>query len=172
PFFLFVAATLALLPYTAALAVWQAFTLALYLVVTRAIIANAAPEDRQGGDGARPSWLLLAVAFPAVFVNLGHGHNGFLTAALLGTALVVLDARPIMAGVLFGLLSYKPQFGVMIPLVLVATARWRTFASAAGTVALLALVSTLAFGPDIWRAFADSLPFTREVVLEQGGTGW
>ena len=62
-------------------------------------------------------WLLLALAFPAVFVNLGHGHNGFLTAALLGAALVVLDARPILAGILFGLLAYKPQFGVLIPLV-------------------------------------------------------
>ena len=33
-------------------------------------------------------WLLLAAAYPAVFVNLGHGHNGFLTAALMGRALV------------------------------------------------------------------------------------
>ena len=171
PFLLFVAAVLALMPYAVALLVWQLSTLLLYLgmlvLVIRASAGPSAPDllrDRM--------WLLLALAFPAVFVNLGHGHNGFLTAALLGTALVVLDARPILAGVLFGLLSYKPQFGVMIPLVLVATARWRTFASAAGTVALLALISTLAFGPDIWRAFADAMPFTREVVLERGETGW
>ena len=84
-------------------------------------------------------WLLLAVAFPAVFVNLGHGHNGFLTAALIGTALLVLDRRPIVAGILFGLMSYKPQFGVMIPLVLIVTGRWRAFVSAAATV--LALVA-------------------------------
>ena len=86
-----------------------------------------------------PMWLLLAVAFPAVFVNLGHGHNGFLTAALIGTALLVLDRKPVVAGILFGLMSYKPQFGVMIPLVLIATGRWRAFASAAATV--LALVA-------------------------------
>jgi hypothetical protein len=171
PFLLFVAAVLALLPYAMALLVWQLSTLLLYLGMLALVIRTAAGPSAP--DLLRDRlWLLLAVAFPAVFVNLGHGHNGFLTAALLGTALVVLDARPIMAGILFGLLSYKPQFGVMIPLVLVATARWRTFASAAGTVALLALVSTLAFGADIWRAFADSFPFTREVVLEQGGTGW
>ena len=171
PFLLFVAAVLALLPYAMALLVWQLSTLLLYLGMLALVIRTAAGPSAP--DLLRDRlWLLLAVAFPAVFVNLGHGHNGFLTAALLGTALVVLDARPIMAGILFGILSYKPQFGVMIPLVLVATARWRTFASAAGTVALLALVSTLAFGADIWRAFADSFPFTREVVLEQGGTGW
>jgi hypothetical protein len=174
PFLLFVAAALALLPYAAALVVWQFSTLLLYLGALWLILRSAA-----AGASAAPDlftrdrlWLLLALAFPAVFVNLGHGHNGFLTAALLGTALVVLDARPVLAGILFGLLSYKPQFGVMIPLVLIATARWRAFGSAAATVAALVLVSTLAFGPDIWRAFADSFPFTREVVLEQGGTGW
>ena len=46
-----------------------------------------------------------------MFVNIGHGHNGFLTAALIGSALVVLDRRPVLAGVLFGLIAYKPQFG-------------------------------------------------------------
>jgi hypothetical protein len=90
----------------------------------------------------------------------------------MGMALVVLDRRPILAGILFGLLSYKPQFGVMIPLVLLATARWRAFASAIVTVLGLAVLTTLVFGPDIWRAFLDSMPWTREVVLEQGGTGW
>src|SRR6185295_6429103 len=171
PFLLFVAAVLALMPYAMALLVWQLSTLLLYLGMLALVIRTAAGPSAP--DLLRDRlWLLLATAFPAVFVNLGHGHNGFLTAALLGTALVVLDARPVLAGVLFGLLSYKPQFGVMIPLVLLATARWRTFASAAGTVAVLALISTLAFGVDIWRAFADSMPFTREVVLEQGGTGW
>ena len=117
-------------------------------------------------------WLLLAVAFPAVFVNLGHGHNGFLTAALIGVALLVLDRRPIVAGILFGLMSYKPQFGVMIPLVLVVTGRWQAFVSAAATVLALTAISTLAFGADVWRMMIDALPFTREVVLEQGGTGW
>jgi alpha-1,2-mannosyltransferase len=174
PFLLFVAAALALMPYALALVVWQLSTLLLYLGALWLILRSAS-----AGAGVAPDlftrdrlWFLIALAFPAVFVNIGHGHNGFLTAALLGTALVALDQRPILAGVLFGLLSYKPQFGVMIPLVLIATGRWRAFGSAAATVLALALASTLAFGPDIWRAFADSFPFTREVVLEAGGTGW
>ena len=79
---------------------------------------------------------------------------------------MALDRRPILAGVLLGLLSYKPQFGVMIPLVLIASTRWRAFTSAAATVLVLVIVTTLAFGADIWQAFADSMPFTREVVLE------
>ena len=107
-----------------------------------------------------------------MLINIGHGQNGFLTAALLGGALVQLDRRPLVAGILFGLLAYKPQFGLMIPIVLVASGRWRTFAAAAATVAVLALATTLAFGPHVWQAFLDSTRFTRLVALEQGDTGW
>ena len=116
--------------------------------------------------------LLLTIAYPAVFINLGHGHNGFLTAALMGFALLLLDARPLLAGILFGLLAYKPQFGLLIPLVLIATERWKTFAAATVTVGMLALAATLAFGPQVWPAFFASTAFTREVVLEAGDTGW
>jgi hypothetical protein len=173
PFLLFVAAALALMPYAAALAVWQAVTMLLYLGMLWAILRFSPSRPEDGNILARdPIWLLIAIASPAVFVNLGHGHNGFLTAALIGTALLVLDRRPVVAGILFGLLSYKPQFGVMIPLVLIATMRWRAFASATATVLALVAISTLAFGVDVWRMMIDALPFTREVVLEQGGTGW
>jgi alpha-1,2-mannosyltransferase len=174
PFLLFVAAALALMPYATALAVWQGTTLLLYLGMLWAVLRSVPAGNSQtaGASVRDPLWLLLAVASPAVFINIGHGHNGFLRATLLGMALVVLDRRPILAGILFGLLSYKPQFGLMIPLVLIVTARWRAFASATATVLVLALVTTLTFGPEVWRAFLDSMPFTREVVLEQGGTGW
>ena len=120
----------------------------------------------------RGDWLLLAIAFPAVLINIGHGQNGFLTAALLGGALVCLDRRPLIAGILFGLLVYKPQFGLMIPIALLAGAHWRSFAAAAATVAVLTLVTTFAFGPQVWHAFLLSTHFSRTVVLEQGNTGW
>jgi len=124
------------------------------------------------GRGNRFLWLLLALAYPAVLINIGHGQNGFLTAALLGGALVALDRRPLLAGILIGLLVYKPQFGLTIPLALMAGGRWRSFAAATATVALLTLVATLAFGPQVWHAFLVSTQFSRTVVLEQGNTGW
>ena len=121
--------------------------------------------------GGERRLLLLALAFPAVLINVGHGQNGFLTAALLGGALVIRSAAN-PAGILIGLLVYKPQFGLMIPLALVAGGHWRTFAAAAATVAALTLVTTLAFGPEVWPAFKASTEFSRSVVLEQGQTGW
>ena len=179
PFFLFIAAALALLPYGAALATWQAATLGLYLLAIRTILAATrppiAPDLAVSGNRqwtSDPLWLLLALAFPAVLVNAGHGQNGLLTAALVGGALAILDRRPIVAGILFGLMAYKPQFGLMIPVVLAASGRWRTFSSAVATVALLAAATTLVFGWQVWHAFLESTHFTRLVVLEQGDPGW
>ena len=168
PPFLFVAAVLALMPYGLALALWQGVTLGLYLLTIRAILRVPLRAARN----ASPDWLLPALAFPAVLINIGHGQNGFLTAALLGAALVKLDRSSLLAGILFGLLAYKPQFGLMIPIVLAASGRWRTFAAAAGTVGLLAAATTFAFGSQVWQAFLDSTRFTRLVALEQGDTGW
>jgi hypothetical protein len=122
--------------------------------------------------GIENNWLLLALAFPAVFINLGQGHNGFLTAALIGAALCQLDRRPILAGILIGCLTYKPQFGLLIPLVLIVTGRWRVFAAAAVTVAVMTIAVTLTFGVEVWSAFLAASKFSRLVVLEQGQTGW
>ena len=142
PLFLVVAAALALLPYGWALLAWTALTLSAYLVTLRGILQ-------------RPETFVLALAFPATFVNLGHGQNGFLTASLLGGALLLLDKRPIVAGVLVGLLAYKPQFGLLIPLVLLATARWRVIGAAVATVFVAAAVATALFGVKVWVAFAE-----------------
>ncbi len=172
PVFLGIAALLASMPYLPALFVWQAVTLALYLWSMRAILSRV-PAERPAGARMRTStWLLPALAFPAVFINFGHGHNGFLSAALLGGGLMLLERRPQVAGVLFGLLCYKPQLGMMIPVALAAGSRWRAFVSAALAVVVLALLSYLVFGSGAWIAFRESLEFTRTVVLEQGGTGF
>ena len=159
PFFFLIAFLVASVPYAWGLSIWLVASLAAYLAAMRAILP-------------RPETLLVALAFPAVFVNIGHGQNGFLTAALLGGALHLLDRRPWLAGVLIGLLAYKPQFGVLIPVALLAGGRWNTIGAAAATVAALAAISFVTLGSSVWHAFADSMTFTQTVVLEQGDTGW
>jgi glycosyl transferase family 87 len=159
PFFFAVAFVVAAVPYAWGLAIWLATSFAAYLAAIRAILPG-------------PQTLLVAAAFPAVFINIGHGQNGFLTAALLGGALHWLDRRPWLAGVLIGLLAYKPQFGVLIPVALIASGRWNTIGGAIATVAALVAVSWATLGAGVWHAFADSMNFTQTVVLEQGNTGW
>ena len=101
PTFFLVILPLALLPYLAAYGAFVGATGALFAAVMRRIVA-----DRRA--------MLLVAAFPAVFINLFHGQNGFLTAAILGAALVVLDRRPLLGGALLGLMAYKPQFAALV----------------------------------------------------------
>ena len=159
PFFLGIAFLVASLPYAWGLAAWVAASFSAYLAAIRAILP-------------RKETLLIAASFPAVFINIGHGQNGFLTTALLGGALHLLTRRPWLAGVLIGLLTYKPQFGVLIPIALVAGGHWRTIGAATLTAIALLALATLTFGAGIWHAFADSTTFTQTVVLEAGDTGW
>jgi alpha-1,2-mannosyltransferase len=168
PLFLLIAAPLALMPYPLALAVWQAATLAFYLSVIGAILRSV----RRLHPGLASIWVLPALAYPAVFINLGHGQNGLLTAGLFGAALLTLPARPLLSGVLFGCLAYKPQFALVIPIALIAAGRWRTVAAAALTVIALAMATSLAFGTDVWFAFLASMDASRRLLLEQGSVGF
>ena len=155
PTFLSVAAILALMPYAVAFVVWTFATFPAYLAAVRGIIG-----ERSG--------YVLAAAFPAVLANFITGQNGFLSAALLGTTLLMLVERPILAGVLLGLLSYKPHLGLLFPIVLAASGHWRVFIVAGGVAALMALLSWGAFGTETWTAFFGSIGHTSQAFLSDG----
>ena len=105
PIYLFVGAGLASLPYFVAFASWIALTWSAFALTLRRIIGH------QLG-------LILAAAFPATWFNVAIGQNGCLTAALMGWTLLLLDSQPVLAGLCLGALTYKPQFGLLFPLVL------------------------------------------------------
>lgn len=140
---------LGLLPYFPALGGWLAVTGAAFLTAIRAWFRAL---------GLKGPALVLIVAFPPVFVTLTHGQTSFLVAALLGGGLLLTGRRPWLAGLLIGLATIKPQFGLLVPLALLACGQWRTIASAGMTALALAGFAALAFGPDVW---ADWLAITR-----------
>ena len=144
PTFFLIAAPLALLAYRWAFITWDLVTLLGYVVVVYLIVR-------------RRTAIALTLAAPFTAWNFLAAQNGFLTAALLGASLLSLERRPILAGVFIGCLSYKPQFGIVIPLALVASSRWRAIVVAAATIALLTGVSIVAFGVGVWEAFPGQL---------------
>jgi alpha-1,2-mannosyltransferase len=160
PFFLGVAALLATMPYLPALFIWQASTLAMFAAVVRAI----APSQ--------PLVVLMALAFPASLITLGHGQNAFLSAALLGGGFLALQHRPVLAGVLFGLLAYKPQLATVLPLVLLLGGHWRATIAAGATVGAMISIATLVLGVDVWAAFFQASVIARSEALELGSEGW
>jgi hypothetical protein len=146
-----------LLPYLPAFAAWCVAGFALYM-------AAAAAGER------RSDRLLMLAVSPAIVVNLFSGQNGFFSAALLIGGLSLLDRRPILSGVLFGLLTVKPQLGVLLPLMLALTGRWRCMAAAAFTALVLLAATTAIFGTDVWIAYVDhALPKQADILSYASG---
>jgi hypothetical protein len=156
PTFSLIMAPFALLPYLWSFVTWTSITLlgcitVVYLIVRR---SPAIP---------------LVLASPFTLWNILAGQNGFLTASLLGASLLFLERRPVLAGVFIGCLTYKPQFGILLPVALVAAKQWRAVATAVATSALLVGAAAAAFGISAWEAFPKGLFQQSRVVLEADG---
>lgn len=144
PTFLLFTSPLALMPYSVAFAVWMGATLLLYLAAVYAII---------------PRWPAVIAAvrpFPVIF-NILLGHNGFLTAGLIGLVLALMERRPGLSGIFLGFLTYKPQFGILFPFALLVSGNWRVPFSATATTVVFGLTAAFAFGYQAWPAFIAAL---------------
>jgi arabinofuranan 3-O-arabinosyltransferase len=144
PAFLFVAGLLSLLPYTASFLLWDAVTLAAYAATIGVIVR-------------RPAAVLVACAAPWMLTALMPGQNGFLTAALVGAALLSLEKRPALAGIFLGL-GFAGY--------------WRTFAWASATTIAVNLCAGAVFGFDTLGAFLHALSSTTQSHLSHAGLGW
>ena len=151
-------APIARLPYLLAFVLFEAATLLFFLTVARRIL-----DDYSGVA------LLVLAAFPIVFWNFGLGQNAFLTAALFGAAtLPRRDRRPVLAGVCFGALCYKPHFALLVPLALASGGHWRAFLAAGASAAALVLVSLGLLGGETWRAFVATAGESHSMYAESG----
>jgi Glycosyltransferase family 87 len=158
PVLLLLTLPLALMSYVPALGVWLTAT---WYGFYRAL-------KLAGGEGA----LLLSLATPALFVNAVGGQNGALTAALLCGGLLLLDRRPVVAGVLLGCLAYKPHLALLLPFALIAGRRWLAVVATGTTAMLLVVASAALFGPQRWFDYVHNLAILRVVILEDGTGVW
>jgi len=145
PTFALVLAPLGMLPLGAAYALWICGTFAIYALVTLR------------GDW-RSLYGLALVAAPTTLITVVSGQNGFVSAALLAGGLSCLKRSPIASGILLGLLAYKPQLGILVPVVLLASRQWRATLSACLTVLAAVIASSTEFGWFIWLDWLRDMP--------------
>jgi alpha-1,2-mannosyltransferase len=145
---------LAVLPYLGSFAVWLALGFGGYLTALWRIFP-------------KPLTLWVGLAFPAVFWTVTHGQTSFLTTSLFCWGLLQLPRRPVLAGILFGALTFKPHLGLLLPVALVAGRHWRVVITAALTAILSAVASVVFFGTGVWADFLASTTDTRS-MLESG----
>jgi hypothetical protein len=100
------------------------------------------------------------------------GQNGTWLAGVLGGGLMLMSRRPILAGVLFGLLVVKPQMAFLLPFALLAGRRWQTLFATAACAALLLAAATLVFGIERWAEYSRQVEALRPRVLEDGTNFW
>lgn len=144
PTILFFTYPLGFMSYGVAMAVWVAATLLLYLAAIYAILPRAAA-------------VFAGLTTYPVLLNALIGHNGFLTAGLFGLALALIERRPWLSGLFLGLLTYKPQFGLLFPFALLAAGNWRVFIAAAVAGITFAAAAALAFGHELWPLFLSGI---------------
>lgn len=142
PSIMLLAAPFGQLNYLIALSIWTAASIVIFTVVARRYVAD---------------WRVLVPVLisPAALMCLISGQSSFLTAALLIASFAWLDRRPLAAGILIGLLTLKPQLGLLFPFLLVASGRWRVFAAASVTAVALAAATAAVFGPQVWIDFVS-----------------
>ena len=157
PVFLLPSAAAALLPPQAGYLAWSLASVTLFALALRLV----------GGRAA----MLIGLAHPLVFCNLTYGQNGLFTAAFLTFGALLVDRRPVLAGLCFGLVAYKPQLAALAPCLLLATGRWRSLASCLATAAALCLASLLAFGTAPWLGFFGTLGETNRIILQNAAAG-
>jgi alpha-1,2-mannosyltransferase len=158
PVFLFVAAPLGAMPYLPALFAWQLFSFGVLALILRAILKSR--HDT-----------LVALASPLTPLVLANGQNSFLTIALLGAGLLLLERRSKLAGALLGGLIYKPPIAVMVGPLLLLTRNWPALLVAAVGGAALVLLSATLWGLESWSAFIGAVDFAR-LYMEQGAVGF
>ena len=147
------------LPYGVALALWS-------LIGVLALYAAVWPYSRS------PLTAVLILVSPAVAACVDVGQNGLITAALLIGGLRLVDRRPWFGGVLIGLVTFKPQLGLLIPLALAAAGRWKAIGGAAASALVLAAAGTIIAGEQGWALYLTRTLAYQRVLLEQSGGAW
>jgi hypothetical protein len=102
--------------------------------------------------------VLALLASPAALLCIVLGQSSFFIGALLLGGLAVLPRRPVLAGVFFGLLTLKPQMGLLLPVLLLVRGETRAILAALLTAGALVALSCLALPPELWRQWLVSLP--------------
>ncbi len=154
PFFALPFAPLAALPYLAAFALWSALGIVL-------VPAGLWLVARARGEPLQPPVLLWAFAFVPVWAAVSYGQNSLLSLFILAAVFALLgQARDGFAGLVLGLLLYKPQLVLVLALLLALERRWPALLGLAATATALVLVS-LAMSLPAARAYvqlASSFP--------------
>lgn len=158
PVFLMMCLPLALVPYFWSLVFWLVLTGYACLRAVKKLLPAKTP------------WVVFS-SFPAIYINILHGQNAFLSCALLTQGVYLFSKKSIYSGIFFGFLCFKPHLVLCVPVVLVATRQWRALGLFIGTVTCLVVASWECFGAATWEGFLKIIPVAT-AALDENAVGY
>jgi hypothetical protein len=157
---------LARLSFSAAARIWVAFSVLIYFGCVY-LVCGVCPNLR-AHTGIVTS---AAIAFPSFFHFFVRGQISVLLLACFTAALLAFRAqRPWLAGVALGMLVFKPQFLIAIPLVFLLAGAWRALVGTILSAAAQMFFTWIIFGSSLMRAYFDTLLHTSSwIALAEPG---
>ena len=147
-FLLGIVSVFSTIPFEASYILWLATTLTLAVLACTIMVSR------------KKNLALMALSFPAVMHNFRWGQNGFLSTALLGAGIGFMETNPILAGLMFGLLTYKPWLALFPFLILLVARKWKVLGWSIFFSVLTVILSFFVYGAETWRAFFHQLFYT------------
>ena len=147
--------------YGTSLALWAFTTIALYGWV----VYNAWKPSR----GSLPDGMFVlaaAAAFPPFWKLLLYGQTTIVPLVAFYLGWRALDRRrPYLAGLAFGLLAVKPQFALVLPVVVLACGEWKMLAGAITSVVIQAAIVAFAIDPGVLWDFGASVRHLSQITV-------
>jgi len=154
PTYLFIIWPLGGLTFPVALIIWQISSMTHFAFRLRV-------------SGLHPLEIFAAIVAPVTLLNFMGGQNGHLTSALLIAGLALLTRHGKSAGILFGVLTFKPHLGLLLPVICLAERRWRTIIATICVATFVVCASVLVFGSASWVAYNNHLMDFQEEIRTQ-----
>src|SRR5271156_2484881 len=126
--------------------------IAAYLTFQLATAGLLAAALGLGPDPRNAKFLVAVSALlsPAAAFNVVGGQNAFLVSALVVAGFRLIRRPPVAGGALLGALTNKTQFGLLVPIALIAEREWRALVATAMAGLALVLISIPVVGIDLW----------------------
>jgi hypothetical protein len=171
PFYAWAFAPLSKLPFTQALATWWTINF-LCLLGSIVLLIDMLPKAwKPVNRGAHSNWtetardwrttglvlLLILTSMPALQA-VSHGQNTCTSLLLVCLTITFWrKQKPLLAGLICGLLFYKPQLACVLAMVLVLSTGWRALVGVAFTGCMLLSVTEYSM-PGIINTYLQQLP--------------
>jgi alpha-1,2-mannosyltransferase len=138
--------------YQRALLVWTLLSIAAY-----AFIVWSAWKPVSSVLSDRTLIIATAAAFPPFWYLVLYGQITVLVLAAFWAGWVALErGHRLLAGVAFGLLAIKPQFGIPLAVIVLVGREWRMLAGAVLSVVAQVAATSWMLGWDAFRGFAST----------------